>query len=145
MIENRDWHPEEKWHVANRDCSDLPEAELFGSIKGDHAIPIGHVANVFQFTLRSRRMSTPVHAIEGPAHIVYGAVRIFGTISIVTSVPSVVEDPFDMQVYRQDKHVATVRDVMFTTFSREYSLVDRHIYEGNYEARSIELIGAAHE
>jgi len=139
--DDRSWTYREKIGIAAVNCVEALEEEwdLFGSEKGNLATP-SVPAHVFKFTMRARRMVTPIESIGAGREFVVGHRSVTGTISLVTANPDLVNNPFDMRIYNEQKHVATVYDLMFTRFQLEYSLVDRHIFEGAYEARSVELI-----
>lgn len=140
-MDDRSWTCHEKISTANVNCVEALEEEwdLFGSEKGNIAAP-SVPAHVFKFTMRARRMVTPIESIGAGREFLAGNRIITGTISLVTANPDLVNNPFDMRIYDGQQHVATIYDLMFTRFQMEYSLVDRHIFEGDYQARSVELI-----
>lgn len=138
--DDRSWTYREKISIAAVNAI-KEEWDLFGSEKGNLAVPSAP-AHVFKFTMRARRMVMPINTIGSGSgkDFVTGQRSITGTISLVTANPDIVNNPFDMRIYDKQKHVATIYDLMFTCFKLEYSLVDRHIFEGDYQARSVELI-----
>jgi hypothetical protein len=136
MKDDRSWTCQDKISYDRMEKEEL----VFGSEGGDHAITSAP-AHIFKFTVRSRRAVMPIAVIGGGGEFVAGHQSITGTISLVTAKPDIVDNPFDMHIYSKGGgHVATIYDLMFTSFKLEYSLIDRHIFEGTYVARSVELI-----
>jgi len=134
-VEDRNWRSEE---TQPAHLSEILEKDLFSSFKGDYAIPLNQVANIFNFTVNARR---PIELqAAGTGEVALGIKCIYGTLSLVTSDPNTINNPFNMKIYRHEQHFATVRDILFVSFQREYSLIDRYIYEGDYTAGALELI-----
>lgn len=110
---------------------------LYSSQKGHTANIVAAESRTFEFEIKQGRED----AI--PTSACYGA-AIFGTMSIVGRQAFPLQDSFDLEIFVDSRHRATVRDVTPTCTLREYNLADRHICEIKFIARAIDEPKGAH-
>lgn len=140
QADDRRWVYKEKISIAQPNLAEAIEEDyFFNSDAGNTALLLEPIAHVFKFTLRAKRLVHRVHVIGEPPGIVFGSKTIFGTISLVTPNPEIINNPFSMCIYSNNRvHVATIHDIMLTSYS-SYTLIDRHVFEGDYTARTFDI------